>query len=160
MSVFDGNFNWSIPLPEQGETDSVLLVHNMMEVVDGALLSPEEKAAIIAAGETSTLGNVLDAYSGKYVNTMHYHPTPTNVPHADDADLATDAGHATNADTADAISVPVMINGHEFDGSAGFDIVIGDIPDYNRHYCGTADVADFTGFPATLRNGDLYIKYN
>lgn len=156
MSVTVGN--WNLPVPESGEVDSVQRYNSFALAVDSALISENNKLQLESAGQNQG-GTTYDSYSEKYVTNLHYHPTPTSVPnadHADSADYATEAGSAT---TASKLDPGANINGHLFTGESDITIQTNDIPDAHRVFWGTTTPDNYGGFPAVLRNGDLYVMY-
>ena len=157
MSI-TSNTNWGFTVPEAGEVDSVQNYANIIEEIDNALISPNNKLQLESEGVDQG-GTTYDSYSQKYVTTLHYHPTPTSVPeadHATSADYATTAGSAT---TATKLDPGANINGHLFTGESDITIQTNDIPDAHRVFYGTVAPEDFLGFPNVLRNGDLYVRY-
>lgn len=162
--------SWKFTTPQQGEVDSAESVTEMLEEIDSALLDPGKKGQLISVGadvsivtsESSEFYDpsfVYDAYKGKWVTSLHEHPTPKSVPQADHADEADHAKKADHADVASSLSPGGTINGHSFTGVEDVVVMTDDIPDATRTFYGTQDPASYGGFPTKLRNGDIYVKY-
>lgn len=161
--------SWKFTTPQEGEVDSAEKVAEMLTEIDAALLDPGKKAQLTSQGaDQSTVTDqssefydpsfVYDSYKGKYVTSLHEHPTPESVPNADHAEEADHAAEADRADSAGALSPGGTINGHTFTGVEDVVVKNDDIPDSVRVFYGTQDPSDFGGFPSVLRNGDLYVK--
>lgn len=160
---------WKFTTPQQGEVDSAQSVTEMLEEVDAALLDPGKKGQLTSSGSEMSIvtdtssefydpGFVYDAYQGKWVTSLHNHPTPKSVPQADHADEADHAKEADHADVASSLSPGGTINSHKFTGVERVVVKTNDIPDATRTFYGTQDPSNYGGFPSKLRNGDIYVK--
>lgn len=169
MSHKDANTKWTFTVPEEGEVDMAQAVTEMLEEIDNALLTPDNKAQLISKATTNVAITdttyVLDSYqtalAGKdtYVTSLHTHPTPKRVPLAD---KATEADHAAVADLAhkaEALKPGGTINDYKFTGVEDIDLGIDDIKDAPRTYCGTVEPSLYTGFPTTIIEKSLYVMY-
>lgn len=160
--------NWKFTAPQAGEVDSAENKAATLKEIDEAIISPDERAQLTGKGEQSSKITdqtyKLDSYLTKqrnkntYVTEKHFHPTPTSVPKADKATEADHAKKADSATSASKLNPGKKINGHLFDGTKDITIKRDDIPDVNRVFYGTADPSKYSGFPKTLRNGDIYVK--
>lgn len=146
---------WDVSVPEVGEVDSIESLEAMLDDILSASFTQNEKTQLKGAGVQGG-GAAYDAYQGKYVTGLHYHPTPDSVPYADNAGHADEAGHADKADEATKLATARTINGHPFDGTANITIDAHDIGRVPKVYWGKEEPT--SAVASDLQDGDLYIK--
>ena len=122
MSYRIQDTKWKFTAPQEGEVDSAEKKADTLREIDQAIPHPGILAQLTSRGVSPLVPDVsdpnnlyydeefaktldetwfYDEYQDKWVTTVHYHPTPDSVPHADHS---TESDHAKEADHSDVAS--------------------------------------------------------
>lgn len=168
--------NWEINKPITGEQDLAENVADAYDLLDGALLTKDEKKVTKGDYNVTQAGLVIndeewDSTSGTYkatkVNAMHKHALPKYVRKATDADHANASAkvdHTLNLKTFERASVQTTTQNYNGSGDISYSAAnkqhyhpISDIDDLPHFFSGTTTPTSTN--PAGAIEGDYYVRF-